>query len=144
MKTASLASCLFLGFVAMLLMASLPRLARSAPEEPGPEMSVQASGQGVRVGVQARFSTWSDLTALFRPSRWKNPVTVGGALSWLNGSAWREAPGRTAKVLGGEAIVAGAVTAGIVAASDGGGKDKDEPPTTDGNTGASHHASGKR
>jgi hypothetical protein len=116
--------------------------ARAAAEEARSEMVVRASGDSVGVGVQTEFSTWSDLTALFRPSRWKNPFAAGGALSWLNAGAWRDAPGRTAKVLAGEAVVAGAITAGIIAASDGGGDD--EPPPPDGHSGASYRAGAKR
>jgi hypothetical protein len=53
------------------------------------------------------FSTWSDMTAIFRPSRWAHPIAEGGTLSWLNYNAWAAAPGRTVKVLAGEAIVLG-------------------------------------
>ncbi|MBU1692778.1 MAG: hypothetical protein KKC51_02325 [Verrucomicrobia bacterium] len=131
-------------FCMVLFCLLFPRdAARAAAEESRSEMVVRASGDSVGVGVQTEFSTWSDLTAFFRPSRWKNPFATGGALSWLNFGAWKEAPGRTAKVLAGEAVVAGAVTAGLIAASDGGGS-KEEPPPTDGNTGASYRAASRK
>ncbi len=72
-----------------------------------PEVFVQATPSGGSVGVQQNFSSWSDLTAMFRPSRWKNPIAEGGSLSWLNYNAWASVPGRTGKVLLGEAAVAG-------------------------------------
>jgi hypothetical protein len=52
-------------------------------------------------------STWSDMTAMFRPSRWRHPIAEGGTLSWLNYKAWAAAPGRTVKVLAGELITLG-------------------------------------
>lgn len=52
-------------------------------------------------------STWSDMTAMFRPSRWRHPLAEGGTLSWLNYKAWAAAPGRTIKVLSGELITLG-------------------------------------
>ncbi len=69
---------------------------------------VRATASGATVGVVHRFSTWSDMTALFRPSRWRHPIRAGGTLSWLNPKAWRDEPGRTGKVLLGEAIILGA------------------------------------
>ncbi len=82
-----------------------------APAQTGPKVSVMANNNEVMVGVSQDFSTWSDMTAIFRPSRWKNPLRQGGSVSWLNYKAWGSAPGRTAKVLLGEAIVAGAAYA---------------------------------
>jgi hypothetical protein len=52
-------------------------------------------------------STWSDMTAMFRPSRWRHPIAEGGTLSWLNYKAWAAAPGRTVKILAGELITLG-------------------------------------
>ena len=83
-------------------------LADAAAPAGGPNVSVMANNNEVMVGVEHNFSTWSDMTAIFRPSRWRNPFRQGGSLSWLNYKAWGAAPGRTAKVLLGEAIVAGA------------------------------------
>jgi len=65
-------------------------------------------------------STWSDMTALFRPSRWAHPVAAGGILSWLNYNAWADEPGRTTKVLAGEVIILG-TTYWIIGAATGGG-----------------------
>ncbi|MBP7831292.1 MAG: hypothetical protein KA248_15395 [Kiritimatiellae bacterium] len=130
------------GFVLAVLVFILPAgYARAAAvEESRTDIVLFTSGSSVGAGVQTEFSTWSDLTAFFRPSRWKNPFALGGALSWLNFGAWSESPGRTAKVFAGEAVVAGTITAVIIATSDSGGDDKDEPPPTDGNTGASYKA----
>jgi hypothetical protein len=81
------------------------------PRSSAPRVSVSADNSGAQVAVRQEFSTWSDLTAVFRPSRWSNPLAVGGSLSWLNYKAWANEPGRTGKVLLGEAIVAGAAYA---------------------------------
>jgi hypothetical protein len=88
----------------------------AAAESPG--IIFTANNNGVTVGVQHEFSTWSDMTAIFRPSRWSSPFKDGGSLSWLTIGAWADAPGRTAKVLLGEAIVVGA---GVAIAESGGG-----------------------
>lgn len=126
--------------LAHLLSAGVARAA--AVEESRAELILFTSGDSVGAGVHTEFSTWSDLTAFFRPSRWKNPFAVGGALSWLNFGAWGAAPGRTAKVLAGEAVVAGTVTAVIIATGDSGGGDEGDEPATDGQTGASYKAGG--
>jgi len=73
----------------------------------GPRVSAAGSGGAVGLGVHNEFSTWSDLTAMFRPSRWRHPLQVGGSLSWLNFRAWSQEPARTGTVLLGEAIVIG-------------------------------------
>lgn len=70
-------------------------------------------------------STWSDMTAMFRPSRWRHPLSEGGPLSWLNYKVWAAAPGRTAKVLAGEVITLGGTyyileAFGVIGASGGG------------------------
>lgn len=75
------------------------------------------SGASASVGVSQEFSTWSDLTAMFRPSRWHNPFREGGSLSWFNYKAWANVPGRTAKILLGEAIVIGGAYAIIDSSS---------------------------
>ncbi|MGE4488124.1 MAG: hypothetical protein AB7E95_01115 [Kiritimatiellales bacterium] len=78
------------------------------------------SGSGYyEAGV--KFSTWSDLTALFRPSRWKQALEPGGMISWVNPLAWSKAPARTGKVLLGEVVVVGAVVGVAVAGGGGGG-----------------------
>ena len=86
-------------------------VAQAAGAGSAPAIAVQASNEGVKVAVSQDFSTWSDLTAIFRPSRWKNPLREGGSLSWLNYAAWGNAPQRTGEILLGEAIVAGATCA---------------------------------
>ncbi len=88
---------------------------------------VRATPGVVQAGVEQSFSTWSDLTAVFRPSRWRHGLQAGGALSWLNANAWREAPGRTAKVLAGELILAGAVYAAVESGS-GSGRKREQAP----------------
>jgi len=93
-----------------------------------PRVFLQADGAGggASIGVTQEFSSWSDFTAMFRPSRWNNPFREGGALSWLNYNAWAEVPGRTTKVLIGEAIVVLATYAII----DSTGKHHDDAGTT--------------
>lgn len=81
---------------------------------------VPASAGGGAVAVK-KASTWSDMTAMFRPSRWAHPIVAGGALSWLNYHAWADEPGRTTKVLAGEAIVIGTAWWLIAEAGGGGG-----------------------
>jgi hypothetical protein len=78
------------------------------PRSSGPNIGLRASNAGASVAVTHNFSTWSDMTALFRPSRWRNPLRPGGSLSWMNYKSWRDEPGRTGKVLLGEVIVVGA------------------------------------
>jgi hypothetical protein len=84
-----------------------------------------ASGSSMPSGayyaeVGAEFSTAGDFVALFSPVRWKEPVAVGGSLSWANPSAWGEDVGRTGRILLGEVVVVGAVVAVAVVAGDGG------------------------
>lgn len=114
-----------------LSMADIDKgfLVAQAPEA-GPSIGLHAAEGGIQVGVKQEFSTWSDLTAMFRPSRWKNPFREGGSLSWLNYKAWGNAPARTGKVFLGEAIVAGAVVAVASAGGGGGGGGDDKKPTT--------------
>ena len=93
--------------------------------DPQPKMlygnaTTTEAGTGTyEVGV--KFSKWSDATALLRPSRWKAALDTGGVVSWLNPHAWGEAPGRTAMVLLGEAVVVGSVAAGVGGGGGGGG-----------------------
>ena len=90
---------------------------------PASSLSVQASNAGVSAGVAQEYSTWADLTAVFRPSRWRLPIRVGEPLSFLNWRAWHDAPGRTAKVFAGVVVVAGVTVAIVSAASSSGGSD---------------------
>lgn len=78
------------------------------------------------VVVTKQASTWSDMTAIFRPSRWAHPIAAGGTLSWLNYNAWSGEPGRTTKVLAGEVIVIGSTyfllqAFGVIGGGGGGG-----------------------
>lgn len=75
----------------------------------GPEMTTKASSNesGHSVGVGMEFTEWGDLAALVLPTRWKSPFATYGSLSWLNLSAWREAPQRTTKILVSEALIVG-------------------------------------
>jgi len=73
-------------------------------------------GQYGEIGVE--FSSMGDFVAFVSPSRWKSPIATGGSLSWLNPVAWSDDPGRTGRILLGEAVVAGGV---VAAASSGGG-----------------------
>jgi hypothetical protein len=86
------------------------------------EIRVQGDQRGVSVAVSHEFSTWSDLTSVFRPSRWKNPVRPGGPLSFLNLECWISEPGRTAKTFVGTAVVVGGIAA-VASGSGGGGDD---------------------
>jgi len=71
--------------------------------------------QYAEVGVE--FSSVGDFVALLSPNRWKSPMATGGSLSWMNLDAWREDPGRTGRIIMGQAVVLG----GVAAASGGGG-----------------------
>ena len=95
------------------------QMAQASPASTG-SLSLQADRTAVSAGVGQEFSTWSDLTAVFRPSRWRLPIRVGEPLSFLNWRAWHEAPGRTAKIFAGVVVVVG-ITAAIASAGGGGG-----------------------
>jgi hypothetical protein len=71
------------------------------------EPVIPAAGIADGTVVAEEASIWSDMTAMFRPSRWRHPIKEGGTLSWLNYHAWAAAPGHTAKILSGEVIVIG-------------------------------------
>ena len=104
-------------------------LAQVGSVAPASRVAVRADASGASAGMAREFSTWSDLTAVFRPSRWRLPIRVGEPLSFLNYRAWKEAPGRTAKILVGVVVVAGITYAVVEGASGGGGGDDPaEPP----------------
>ena len=67
-------------------------------------------------------------------------MTTGGAISWLSPRSWRDEPGRTAKVLLGEAVVIGTVVAVSTSGGGGGGGgdggSAGNPSPADGYTGA--------
>jgi len=74
--------------------------------------------QYAEVGVE--FSSVGDLMAIVSPSRWKSPIKTGGSLSWVNPAAWSEDPGRTSRILIGQAaVVGGAVAVAAVGSSSG-------------------------
>jgi hypothetical protein len=105
-----------LGVMGMCVCVTLAQ----EPVSSASEAIVPAGAAGGGAGV-AKASTWSDMTAIFRPARWAHPIAVGGTLSWLNYHAWADAPGRTTKVLAGEVIIIGTAYWLIGAATGGGG-----------------------
>jgi len=74
-------------------------------------------GQYAEIGVE--FSSVGDFVAFVSPKRWKSPIATGGSLSWVNPVAWSDDPGRTGRILLGQAVVVGGAVA--VASSGGGG-----------------------
>ncbi len=90
------------------------------------EPIMPAAGVADGAVVVKEVSTWSDMTAMFRPSRWRHPIAEGGTLSWLNYNAWAAAPGHTLKILSGEVIVIGGTywilcATGVIGGAGGGG-----------------------
>ena len=79
-------------------------------------------GQYAEIGVE--FTSVGDFVAFVSPKRWKSPIATGGSLSWVNPVAWSDDPGRTGRILLGEAVVVGGVVA-VAAAGSGGGSDSD-------------------
>lgn len=79
-------------------------------------------GQYAEIGVE--FSSVGDFVAFISPKRWKSPIATGGSLSWVNPVAWSDDPGRTGRILLGEAVVVGGAVA-VAAAGGGGGSDSD-------------------
>ncbi|TFH13502.1 MAG: hypothetical protein E4H02_11725 [Lentisphaerales bacterium] len=71
--------------------------------------------------VDYEFDTWSDLTAIFRPSRWQKPFGFGGPLSFVNPEAWSVFPERTTTTLIGTVVTVGGLAVIISAVSGGGG-----------------------
>lgn len=74
-------------------------------------------GNYAEVGLE--FTSPGDFFALVSPSRWKSPIATGGSLSWVNPAAWSDDPGRTGRILAGQAVIVGGAIA--VASSSGGG-----------------------
>lgn len=102
------------------------------PGGPELEASVRASESGQYAAIGLEFTTWGDFAALVSPTRWKSPITTGGTLSWLNPGAWREDAGRTGRILLGEAVLVGGVTAAATASDGGSGGGA---PSVDGGSG---------
>jgi hypothetical protein len=90
----------------------------SGPRGPKVVASGHANDYGQYAEIGVEFSSVGDFVALVSPSRWKSPIATGGTLSWLNPVAWSEDPGRTGRILIGEAVVVGGAVA--VAAAGGG------------------------
>ncbi len=87
--------------------------------------------------VGLEFTSLGDFVAIASPSRWKSPVSTGGSLSWLNPVAWRDDPGRTGRILAGEAVLVGGVAAAASAGGGGsGGGSSSGGTTTSGGTGS--------
>lgn len=89
-------------------------------------------GQYAEIGVE--FSSVGDFVAIISPKRWKSPIATGGSLSWVNPMAWGDDPGRTGRILLGEAVVVGAVAAGAAAGGGGDSTESSVTPTTGGGT----------
>jgi hypothetical protein len=91
----------------------------------GPKLvgSGQATEYGQYAEIGVEFSSVGDFVAFISPKRWKSPIATGGSLSWVNPVAWSDDPGRTGRILLGEAVVVGGAVA--VAAAGGGGGDSD-------------------
>lgn len=85
------------------------------------------------VGVE--FSSFGDFVAIVSPKRWENPISTGGALSWVNPVAWSDDPGRTGRILAGEATVAVSVVV-AAAISGGGSADSDSSSSSGGTVGS--------
>jgi uncharacterized membrane protein YgcG len=83
------------------------------PDAPASQLFVLASDRGLELGVSSKFAAFEDITAVFRPSRWREPFAVGGPLSWLNYRAWMDDPHRTGLILASEVIMAAVVYAVI-------------------------------
>ena len=111
---------------AMLLSSGCTTVQQMPEGSEGPEF-VSNYGDGyVQVGVE--FSSAGDFVALVNPYRWKNPLSPGGSISWLNPGAWRHDWGRTGRIFIGELAIIGAGAA----ATGGGGGDSggDSTPTS--------------
>ncbi len=62
----------------------------------------------------------SDVTALFRFSRWRRPLAPGGIICWVNPKVWGSEPYRALTVLAGEALLVAGVYAVVEAFEDDG------------------------
>lgn len=103
----------------------------------GPKLvgSSQATEYGRYAEIGVEFSSMGDFVALVSPDRWKSPMATGGSLSWLNPGAWSDDPGRTGRILVGQAVVVGGAVAAASAGGGGGGGDG----STSGGTPADPH-----
>lgn len=93
---------------------------------PGPRRGISGvrlmdRGGTTYAAVDYEFDTWSDLTAIFRPSRWQKPFGFGGPLSFVNPEAWSIFPERTTTTLIGTVVTVGGLAVIISAVSGGGG-----------------------
>ena len=110
----------------------------------GPELVSRgyATERGSYAEVGMKFTNTGDFFALVNPGRWKNPVSTGGSLSWMNASAWSEDSARTGRILLGEAAIVGGAVAGYAigssdgdSGSDGGGTSVPTAPPSGGEGG---------
>ena len=85
--------------------------------------------------VGVKFSSIGDFVAVVSPNRWKSPLKTGGSLSWVNPGAWSDDPGRTGRILAGEATVAVSVMVGVAIGSSSGGSGSDSAPSSGGPAG---------
>ena len=127
--------------VSVALMASMLAGCASMEGASGPKgPRIVGSGRATEYGQYAEvgieFSSMGDFVALVSPSRWKNPVETGGSLSWMNPVAWTDDPGRTGRILLGEAVVVGGVAAAAAAGGGGGGGDSGTSGGSDPSEGA--------
>jgi hypothetical protein len=107
--------------VASMLAGCASMEGASGPKGPRLVGSGRATEYGQYAEVGIEFSSMGDFVALVSPSRWKNPVETGGSLSWINPMAWSDDPGRTGRILLGEAVVVGGVAVAAAAGAGGGG-----------------------
>jgi uncharacterized membrane protein YgcG len=112
-----------------LLALSVPAVAGYTADATAPALATDAAP-----------SAWSDMTAVFRPSRWADPFRPGGPLSFLNLECWFTVPGRTSLTFLGTAVVAG----GVVALTSGNDKDDSSTTTTTTTTPSGSGSSGSK
>ena len=106
-----------------MLLSGCSTMSNRPEGSAGPKLISGYEDGYVQVGVE--FSSAGDFVALVNPNRWKNPLSPGGSISWLNPGAWRHDWGRTGRVLLGELVIVGA---GAAAAASGGGGGGDSGP----------------
>ncbi len=127
--------------VSGFLVAAMMTGCASMPGAQGPRgPKLVGSGQATEYGqygeVGVEFTSVGDFVALVHPGRWKSPIKTGGSLSWMNPRAWSDDPGRTGRILLGQAVVAGGAVAAASSGGGGGGGGVASPTGDIGDTGA--------